>query len=230
MIRARSASVARGGSLTGKGAGSHAAGWCPSLRRKNLRNGCLWGADCPDYLPKQPKMTMENRTRPLLRRLFAGAIDLGIVAGYALLLFTLTRWFFAVETGALTPYRGQLIGFLTLTAPVVAYAYLTEGSRWKGTLGKRALGLQVRVAGAGRKKAILLRNLLKFLPWELAHTGVHWLLFYESVGKETPLWTWTALIVPQILVLGYAVSILASKGRSSLYDRMAGSSLQAANP
>jgi uncharacterized RDD family membrane protein YckC len=165
-------------------------------------------------------------TRQLLHRILAWTIDFGIIVLYAVLLFAVTSLFFDVRQGGLNPYLGQLIGFLTLTLPVITYSYLTENSKWKATIGKRILNLIVLTNENKKTKSILLRNVLKYLPWELAHTGVHWIIYFESIGRETPIWTWAILIIPQAIVFIYFISIMLSKGQSSIYDRISGTRLQ----
>lgn len=165
-------------------------------------------------------------TRQLIHRIFAWTIDFGFIVLYAILLFAVTSLFFDVRQAGLNPYFGQLIGFLTLTLPVITYSYLTEKGNWKATIGKRVLNLIVLTPENKTNKSILIRNLLKYLPWELAHTGVHWIIYFESVGRETPIWTWIILIVPQVLVFVYFISIILSKGQSSIYDRISGTRLQ----
>ncbi|MBK8405200.1 MAG: RDD family protein [Saprospiraceae bacterium] len=161
-------------------------------------------------------------TKTLKHRILACIIDYGIIAGYATLLFLVANLFFSIfvwKPGN-NPIIGQLIGFLTLTFPVVTYSYLTEKSSWRGTVGKKLQKLIVLTDQNKSAKNILLRNILKFLPWELAHTGIHWTIYYTSNGIETPLWTWVILILPQVFVLGYFVTILISKGESSIYDKI----------
>jgi uncharacterized RDD family membrane protein YckC len=163
--------------------------------------------------------------RQIIHRILAWTIDFGIIVLYAVLLFTVTSLLFEVRQEDINPYWGQLIGFLTLTLPVITYSYLTEKSKWKATIGKRTLNLMVLVHGNKTTKSILQRNVLKYLPWELAHTGVHWIIYYESVGREIPIWTWAILNIPQVIVFIYFVSIIFSKGQSSIYDRISGTRL-----
>jgi hypothetical protein len=70
------------------------------------------------------------------------------------------------------------------------------------------------------KSNILVRNILKYLPWEIAHTGVHWIIFYASNNSATPLWVWVVLILPQIISFSYFISMISSKGESSIYDKI----------
>ncbi len=182
-------------------------------------------------LKSPPERKAEKRTskymttRQLTHRILAWTIDFGIIVLYAVLLFTVTSLLFEVKQGNLNPYLGQLIGFFTLTLPVITYSYLTEKSKWKATIGKRTLNLMVLTCENKTTKSVLLRNVLKYLPWEIAHTGVHWITYYESVGREIPIWTLTILIIPQVIVFIYFVSIVFSKGQSSVYDRISGTRL-----
>ncbi len=142
--------------------------------------------------------------------------DYAIIAVYAVLLFGLAT-LFELNQLAFTPISGQLIGFISLTLPVFLYSFLTENSQYRATIGKRIMNIIVRTDADDRGKRILIRNILKFLPWEIAHTGVHWIIYYAERG--TPTWVWFTLIVPQIVVVGYVISIIASGGNSSFYDK-----------
>ena len=164
----------------------------------------------------------------LIKRLLAWLIDYCLIMAYALLLFGL------VSLGQprlawqpLThPLPGQLIGFLSLTLPVLLYSILTEGSAWQATLGKKWLGLRVTALSGSHRSHILRRNVLKYLPWEVAHSGVHWSVYYAEAGQKIPLWGWLLLVLPQIVVLGYGLQLLRSRGRQTAYDWLAATQLQ----
>lgn len=176
-------------------------------------------------MAERPVHPAKGRQRSLpYKRFSAFLIDYGLVVLYALVLLSATLLFstgFDVKLEP-DPYTGQLIGFLTLTLPTVLYFDFTEKSKWQGTIGKRIQKLRVVTASARPARRILVRNILKFLPWEVAHTGVHWSIYYDDHGLAPPQWTWLCLVVPQAVVLIYGISILTSKGRGSLYDRLAG--------
>lgn len=159
----------------------------------------------------------------LLKRFIASVIDFGIIAVYAILLLLGTIFISSVFDWKLNPnpYFGQLIGFITLTLPVIMYSYLTEKSKWKGTVGKKLQKLSVVTDHNKLAKNILIRNILKYLPWVFAHTGVHWTIYYIANDIETPLWTWIFLIIPQLVVIAYLISIINSKGQKSIYDNVA---------
>ncbi len=152
----------------------------------------------------------------LLRRVLAGVIDYGIVLVYAGTLFlivtTIPSLNRALETS--NPIIGQLIGLISLTLPAFFYFYQFENGEQNATVGKRLTKIKLQQSGS-----VLKRNILKFLPWEIAHTGVHWLIFYSNNQIDIPVWVWTCLIIPQAVVSFYALSIVLSHGKYSLYDR-----------
>lgn len=153
----------------------------------------------------------------ILKRFLAFSIDYLIIISYAILLFFITQGVsngFNFNLTSSNPIQNQLVAFFTLTLPVIIYSVLTERGSKQGTIGKRIMNIYVEA----KKENILKRNILKFLPWELAHTGVHWIFFYETTNVESPIWVWILLIVPQLIIIVYIISIIYSKGRISLYD------------
>lgn len=159
-----------------------------------------------------------------MRRLFAYLIDYLLIMLYALVLLG-AALLLKLDERITGPSEGQIISFFTLTLPVFFYFYLSERNRG-ATLGKKLQKIKV-VNGSypNRVPSILKRNILKMLPWEIAHIGIHWLFYKLEVTGETPLWVYICLIVPQITMLSYGISVLVYKGKSSLYDRVAGTAI-----
>lgn len=155
----------------------------------------------------------------ILRRILAAIIDYAIITVYGLILFVITYIIDPPELGAVS---GQIVGFLSLTLPVVLYFILFEKSDAQGSIGKQISGLKVSSKDLLKNSRIVLRNVLKFLPWEIAHTGIHWMFYYERHGISNPFWIWILLIVPQAIALIYFISIFWSKGKSSMYDWASG--------
>ena len=112
-----------------------------------------------------------------------------------------------------------MLGFISLTLPVFLYFFLSEKTKG-ASFGKRIMNLSVYSRSKGAKPRILLRNILKFLPWEIAHSGVHWIVFYSKYENHMPIWVWTLLIFPQIIMVAYLVSIFFSQGEDTIYDRI----------
>jgi uncharacterized RDD family membrane protein YckC len=107
-----------------------------------------------------------------LRRFAAFAVDyLVIVAWGAVLVgIALVSPWTSAEPSAdpAAKIAGHAFAFLTMTIPVWLYFSLCEGLGRHAALGKLALGLAVE-GGLG---AAMIRNALRFLPWEIAHAGI----------------------------------------------------------
>ena len=164
----------------------------------------------------------------LKKRFLAFMIDYLIIISYVLLLFLITTniyKYFNVDTASITPITGQIIAFISLTIPVFLYSYFLESSKHQATIGKRIMNIFVTNNWSDRNGSILLRNILKFLPWEVAHLGIHWVIYYSDLGIDPPIWVMIVLIIPQIVIVVYLISIFLHKGTSSLYDKLANTSV-----
>lgn len=158
----------------------------------------------------------------IFKRILAWIIDWVIILLYAVILgfvVTVLSEFNYVTIENLHPVDGQLIGFYSLTLPVVLYFIVLEAGKRHATVGKRLMKIEV-TADHLRTGQVIARNVVKFLPWEFAHAGILWVNYIQT--PETPLWIWLLLFVPQVLVAIYLMSIIATKGSRSLYDRLAG--------
>ena len=106
------------------------------------------------------------------RRLIAFALDWLAMALWGGLLFGVILLLSRESPRAVSnPWTAQAIGFLSMTLPVTLYFSIMEGSKWGATLGKRIVGLRVFTMCGERLSfsRALLRNGLKFVPWELGH-------------------------------------------------------------
>ena len=157
------------------------------------------------------------------RRVKAFLIDYVLLLLYASLLFLVTWALNGGELQPMTPLKGQLIGFFTLTLPLFLYFTLLEGGARNATIGKRVMSISVRNKEGGRPalQQVVIRNLVKFLPWEIAHTFVHQLFHYLRTGQEVPLGIGVGLVVPQAVVLLYIITPLWQSQKQSIYDRVA---------
>ena len=159
----------------------------------------------------------------LLKRLIAYLIDNCILLLYAYLVMEVALYF-QMDQKVSGPLQGQLIGLITLTVPFFLYLYLFEKSKYRATIGKQLM--RIKVAGSeGEKPNHFLRTLFKLLPWEIAHSGIHW-MFATTDPENPPLLIWVLLILPQLMVLAYIVSMISSKGKETIYDRISGTELR----
>ena len=117
------------------------------------------------------------------------------------------------------PWKAQAIGFLAMTLPVTLYFAFCESSAMRATLGKRALGLVVVQESGGRLRfrSALLRNAVKFVPWEFGHTLTQQAVY--SGEADFPVWLWGPLAISLVGPVWWLVSIIAT-GRAP-YDRWA---------
>lgn len=114
---------------------------------------------------------------------------------------------------------------LITVVPYVVYLSVTESSPRRATLGKRWSGLVVADVdgGAARAGQVWLRNVVKALPWQLAHLGVS----RAILEVQTPLaMTLTVLS----LVLAGACMAPALVGGRGLHDRVAGTRVERIGP
>ncbi len=171
-----------------------------------------------------------TRQRELaLRRLLAFLVDYGVMvlfvavvsaAGFAI------RSRLGVTSSAPTEFQQKLLShalvFATIMLPILFYFAVSESSRWQATIGKRVLRLQVTDDHGGRPRLLrtLLRNAVKFSPWELAHTGV-WHVPGTPFVSEPGAFSWGLWIAALLLALWWFASIWLGDGRTP-YDRIAG--------
>ena len=171
-------------------------------------------------------MTQPDRPSPW-RRIAAYFIDYGVILLYLALLtgaMVLLDSLVAVSLGDIQSVAvKQLVITLTLTIPVVLYFAIMETAPRGATVGKRIMHLTVRTA-EGRPapfRRTLARGVVKFLPWELAHTVI-WRIPSGSDEAVTFLpWQSASLAVVALACMSYVMSLFIAHGRTP-YDYLAG--------
>lgn len=162
---------------------------------------------------------MTNKQTIAVRRSLAFALDWLVVVLWGCMLFG------GVMIAASgnpprpeNPWAAQAIGLLTMTVPVTLYFALCEGSAWRASLGKRALGLVVSRETGERLplRSALLRNAVKFVPWECGHTLAQQAVFSGDGGL--PAWVWGPAAVALVGPVWWLVAMFAT-GRTP-YDRL----------
>jgi len=118
------------------------------------------------------------------------------------------------------PGIAQIAGFLTMTLPVWLYFSVLESSGSMATLGKKVVGLRV-VASSGDRlgfRASLLRNGLKFMPWELGH-----FVAQQAMYSETGSWVYLPMALSLLGPIWWITSMIRT-GHTP-YDRLSGASV-----
>jgi uncharacterized RDD family membrane protein YckC len=165
----------------------------------------------------------------LPRRLAAFALDYLVIVGY-LIALTLASvglvyglgW--SVSTTLANPLVADGLTFLTLVLPIILYFSLQESSLTQATWGKRKLGLRVVTATGARLSRArgFVRSLLKFLPWQLAHTSIYHIPGWPLASGDLTPFTMVGLILVWILAGAYMLSALISKTHRTPYDWLSG--------
>lgn len=159
---------------------------------------------------------------PALSRIKSLVIDWLVISAYLVVLFLVFAGVYQVIFGTITPQinelTSQIIAALTSVVPaVLVFAWLDLG---RGTPGKRTSNLHV-IYTHKTYLASLVRNAVKFLPWQLGHIGtIH--LVYQGYDTLTMVFHWTAIL----LAVGLLLMGFLRRDRRHLGDRLAGTQVQ----
>jgi len=127
----------------------------------------------------------------VIRRLAAFAMDWVVVIIWGGVLFATVMMFTAGNPPQpANPWAGQIIGILAMTLPVTLYFSILESSKLQASLGKRMLGLVV-LSETGEQLSFysaLVRNVIKFIPWEIGHMVAQQAAY--STENGIPAWVW----------------------------------------
>lgn len=163
------------------------------------------------------KNFLEINPLPLRKRIRELFLDWLAISLYLLVLLGVTTLFYRLTFGGTPPFsegESQLIALLFSVLPIVlVFSYLDTR---RGTLGRQMVGLTLIFKG-GRAHGALVRNVIKFLPWQLGHMGtIHGL--YNNFNRTS--------LVLYFLSLGLLILIvymgLFSKDKRHLGDLLAG--------
>ena len=174
---------------------------------------------------------MADEYAGLRLRVAAFAFDYLVIVGYIVVLTAIAFGVVMVSgprPPAATPFANpvfsDLLTFVTLVLPVILYFTLQESSPRQATWGKRKVGLRVATAtGASLSKGqAFVRSLVKFLPWQLAHTSIYHIPGWPSAMTQPTPWVTAGLVLVWVLVGANLASLLLTKTHRTLYDWLAG--------
>jgi uncharacterized RDD family membrane protein YckC len=172
-----------------------------------------------------------------LRRLTAFGIDYLLILVWIALITAvgfLARSRFGVISGEHATTGDKLVGhavsFVALTLPVVLYFAVAESASRHATLGKRVLGIRVERADGEpvSRRRCLVRSVVKFLPWELAHTVIWHSPGLPFVSAPEP-WGVVGYAVALLGAGTYLATVVLGDGRTP-YDHVAGTAVRTAPP
>jgi uncharacterized RDD family membrane protein YckC len=165
----------------------------------------------------------------LPRRLAAFALDYLVIVGYLIALTLISvglvyglGW--SVSITLANPLVADGLTFVTLVLPVILYFSFQESSLTQATWGKRKLGLRVVTATGARlsRARAFVRSLLKFLPWQLAHTSIYHIPGWPLAPGDLTPFIMVGLLLVWILAGAYMLSALISKTHRTPYDWLSG--------
>lgn len=157
----------------------------------------------------------------LKTRFMALLIDYLVIVGYMVILLAVNMFIYFVFLGGVPNFNelGMNLISLSLMLPVLLYHIVMESGKSHATLGKRKL--KIRVAsikpGTVRLWQVVIRNTIKFLPWQLAHMAIFHAFTLQ--WELTPLWT-AVLIIIDILPFLW-IGFLFRKDHRGLHDLIA---------
>lgn len=162
---------------------------------------------------KNNRIQIKSRVKEL-------AVDYVVILIYlvGLLLLNLFFYFFVLDgIPQLTVFQSQMIATIESVIPVVLIFSLLDYKKPYGTYGKRVAGLRVQYEKHTFSRS-LIRNTIKFLPWQLAHIGVIDGIYSEFTTLNSILFT-NAGIALAILLLCMGIF---RKDKRHLGDLLAG--------
>lgn len=144
-------------------------------------------------LKKNNPISFKNRMKELL-------FDYLVILLYLVLLFGLIMavyYLFFKGIPKMNELQSQLIALLTSVIPVILIFTYLDYSKY-GSIGKQKAGLKI-VYKHKSFKASFIRNLIKFLPWQLGHMSV-----IHGIYTEFDIWA----IVLFFMSIGFAILLL----------------------
>jgi uncharacterized RDD family membrane protein YckC len=170
-------------------------------------------------------------TRPgFFRRIAALLIDYAVILGW-IAVVVLASAGIALISGGYADWLSwgttvaEILGFVVLVLPVGIYLFVTERSPRQASFGKRVLGMRVVAVDGSRASAgrILVRTIIKLLPWEFAHFLVwHTVDAVANGGGEFPAWLVAGLVVADLLPVAYVLTVALQRDRRGPHDLVAG--------
>lgn len=160
---------------------------------------------------------------PFATRIKELCIDWLVISAYLLCLFAVSMACYFMMLGgipAFSEFHSQLIAtFASVLVVVVLFTYLDFRG---GSIGKRAAGLEVYFAHRSFSRS-LVRNGIKFLPWQIGHMAVIHGVYTEFDTMSIVL----SIVSCALLVIMFLMGTMR-RDRRHLGDMLAGTQVQLA--
>lgn len=152
----------------------------------------------------------------VLLRFKALLYDYIIILFYLLILLGVSIGLYFLIFGTIPEFNhleSQLIAFLTTVLPITIFFTITESKYPYASYGKRKAGLVIKYQSNPITGSII-RNILKFLPWQIAHYAVIKGLYQ---GFNIPLVIVTYIISISLPII-YIIMVIFNKDGRHLPD------------
>ena len=165
----------------------------------------------------------QNNPIPFTARIKELCIDWLVISAYLLCLFAVSIACYFITLGGIPTFselHSQLIAtFASVLVVVVLFSYLDFKG---GSIGKRAAGLEIYFTHRSFSRS-LVRNGIKFLPWQIGHMAVIHGVYTEFDTMSIVL----SLISCILLVIMFLMGTMR-RDRRHLGDMLAGTQVQLA--
>jgi uncharacterized RDD family membrane protein YckC len=157
----------------------------------------------------------------LKKRFLALILDYLVFVCYGVILFCISMFIYFVILDGIPNFNELEMNLvsLSLIVPIVLYSIIMESCKQHATLGKRIMKIKVASITSDHVRfwQITIRNIIKFLPWQLAHMAIFHAFTLQ--WKPTPLWT-VVLITTDVLPFLW-IGFLFRKDHRGLHDLIA---------
>ena len=146
-------------------------------------------------------------------------IDYLLISGYAVSLMGVTVGFCLIVYHKIPRSSSialQFIAFALMILPVFVYFVITESGKARASIGKRKAKIHILYQNSEFASS-LLRNLIKLLPWQLAHMAVIEGVYSASVSPFVIICYGLSVILPII----YIAIVFVRKDHKSIPDLIA---------
>lgn len=169
------------------------------------------------------KLNPLKKTPPsgVRKRLIALFLDWLFISAYLVLLFLVMMAFYILVLGEIPTFtnsQSQWMATLSTIVPIIILFTYFEGGPRRASLGKRKAQLSVAFDNHPYLRS-LLRNTLKFLPWQFGHMSTIYGLYN---GFDTP-FSFFFLALSMSLMFIYVVMVFIRKDNRHLADIISGS-------
>lgn len=158
-----------------------------------------------------------------MQRITELLVDWLMICLYLIVLFLIVIMINFFVYGTAFPYysemASQLLATFTATVPIALIFSWMEYS-WGGTLGKLYAGLTI-VTNTKTFGRILVRNLIKFTPWQLGHMAVIRFMYHEPDALAILLYILSVGLMLILIVMAFN-----RKDKRHLADLAAGTQVQ----